>query len=154
MKRIFRIVSVLLLVMAGICALTAADKKPVPTPEPWANWAKAKTLEGGGGMKTTTIIPAFDQWYVGTYTTLPRYYTVNVVKNAVYEIFWDDKSEGSKKYTADITLFAFQMDGKTLYESKDSGYSIPITIKAKESSINIIISALGKGNYAFGLRKK
>jgi hypothetical protein len=152
MKSVLRTSLIICLIFAGVCSLWSADKKVVPVP--YAKWGTAKTLEGGGGLRNTTLIPAFDQWYTGKITAGPKYYAINVVKDATYEIYWDDKTEGSKKYTADINVFVFQMDAKTKYDSKDSGYTTPITFKAKETTVNIVINAFGAGNYAFGIRKK
>jgi hypothetical protein len=134
-----------------VCLFTCG-KKEVPTPVPGqlTNWQQATPLDGGAGLKSTVIVPAFDQWYVGTTEGLPNYYTVNVEANATYEIYWDDLVEGSAKYSSDIVVWVFKMDGKTKYDSRDSGYKTPLTLVAKETSINIIITSLGKGTYDFG----
>jgi hypothetical protein len=128
----------------------SSDKK---APAPWTKWEKGGKLDGGVGLKSTKQIPAFDKWYTSEVQTLPMYYVVNVVKDKTYEIYFDDKSEGSGKYTADVIFWVFKMDAKTKYDSNDKGYKEPIKIKAADSTLNIVVSATTAGTFAFGIRQ-
>jgi hypothetical protein len=128
--------------------------KDVSTPTPWGSWEKATALDGGAGLKLAKQIPAMDKWFSSTVKSAPLFYTVNVVKGATYELYWDDKSEGTGKYTGDIIVWAFKIDGKTKYDSKDKGYTEPLTIKAAETTINIVITSMSPGTFAFGIKQK
>ena len=57
------------------------------------------------------------------------------------DLFWDDASEGSGRYTADIDMYAFSLDGSQFFAKASDGYSNPFTIRSKDTDSRVLLFA-------------
>jgi hypothetical protein len=144
----------LILVSTFVFVVNVFSETGIKSDQPWTKWGKVIPLDGGKNFKEPKPVPKFDQWYSGELKGSFKWFSVTVQKSKTYEIYWDDSSEGSKQYKGDIVVWALRPDGKTKYDSKDKGYTSPISLVAKDTTIFIMIQAFENGSFAFGIREK
>jgi hypothetical protein len=143
-------------VAISACALSAcvsSGANAVPPPDAVKDWKGATSLEGGAGLASAELVPEMEHWYSSSIQSAPKFYAVNVAKNTTCEIYWDDKKEGTGKYSGDVVFWVFKMDGKTKYGTSDKGFLKPISFKPTETTINIVVTAMSGGTFAFGVRQ-
>jgi hypothetical protein len=123
------------------------------TNRPYAQWSMTESLEGSRSMTEAVIVPAFNRWYIGQSSGGFQWFALDTEPGTTYNVYLDDASEGSGSYSGDVVVWIFRKDGSTKYDSKDNGYSEPITIKADDSKFYLAITTLIKGPFAFGIEK-
>jgi hypothetical protein len=57
------------------------------------------------------------------------------------DLFWDDASQGSGRYTADVDMYAFSLNGSQFFAKAPNGYDNPFTIRTKDNDERVLLFA-------------
>ncbi|MDR2500527.1 MAG: hypothetical protein LBD37_05535 [Treponema sp.] len=99
------------------------------------------------------VILAGGSWQDGTLTASNniQWYQFPAEGGTAYSVKWDDSYSGSKNYTGDVYVSAYQADGSALFTKVDTAYAIPQTIAGYTGTVYLRVmphSASSLGTYA------
>ncbi len=100
------------------------------------------------------ILPVEDSWTAGelSHTQALLWYEVELTAGQDYMVYWADSVEGTGSETVDIGVMMYQgsQSGTLIFSHTDSGYDIPATFRAPETSkyyIKVVPDIFGVGTF-------
>ena len=121
------------------------------------SWRGSFALDGG----QTSDIPDFitlDVWYTSTLSDdADTWYGVRIVNGTTYEVYLNDRADGSGTYTGDVQIRVTNDAELIDYGSAFDGYTIPLTFTAEEDAVLIQVSAPAAGDggtFAVGIQQQ
>jgi hypothetical protein len=59
----------------------------------------------------------------------------------LYDIWWDDAGQGSGRYTADVNMYGFHLDGSEYFVKVPHGYEDPYSIRVSRTERRVLLFA-------------
>jgi hypothetical protein len=118
--------------------------------------AKGETAgEASFRFARTPVMQDDGQWFeIDSVSSSGLWVLLDTQPDRMIDLFWDDASEGSGRYTADIDMYAFSLDGSQFFAKAPDGCSNPFTIRTKNTDSRVLLFAefVGGGEGKAALR--
>lgn len=118
--------------------------------------AKGETAgEASFRFAPTPVMHDDGQWLeIDSVSSSGLWILLDTQPDRMIDLFWDDASEGSGRYAADIDMYAFSLDGSQFFAKAPDGYSNPFTIRTNDTDSRVLLFAefVGTGEGKAALR--